>query len=484
MRAFVLYGVVFGMVLGWGFTGSARAVLPEGNNGIAARHPHDTGIEQDSNVIFVEKFDESSLTTLFNRWEDRKETNTMSFSTDVPAGAGDTHSLLMTHTGGQGSGPHLYRRLLPGYDQVYARFYVKFDPACYSISHMGTGLGGYNPPTSWPQGGAGVCPSGSDRFSTHLEPFGSSWAWAFYTYWKDMRNSPPIPPGAYWGNTFTWGVPGRTVVKGRWICVEIMVKTNNPVSDSNGEQAWWIDGQLIRYGGQIVSWTGKGFPKGTWTWDKFSPSPSGQPFEGFQWRTVDQLRVNFLWTYIYITTAPSGYVSKVWFDNIVVAKEYIGPIVTQLMPVAEAGNDRAIYEAYGCTLDGSASTDANTYSWQQVGGKTVVLTGANTAKPSFTTPTVASVEEAQLRFRLTVTNSTGQDSDEVGVRVKLRCDANGDDRVDSADLAIWQEHYDPLGRNANTTETGDFNGDGKVDSADLGVWQREYNPAGLPGGSP
>ena len=480
MRGFILYAAVCGVMLCSGWTG-AWAVLAEGNNGIAARHPHDNGIEQDSNVIFVEKFDESSLTTMLNRWESKSETGTMSFSTDVPAGAGDTRSLQMRHVGGQGTGPSLYRRLLPnGYDQVYARFYVKFDPACYALHHFGTCIGGYNPSTAWPQGGAGICPTGNDRFTTNLEPYGSSWEWAFYTYWKDMIAT---PDGGYWGSTFTRGVPGRTVNRGQWICAEIMIKCNNPVSDNNGELAFWIDGQLIRYGGQIVSWTGKGFPKGTWTWNMFSPSATGQPFEGFQWRTVDQLKVNFLWTYIYITTAPSGYVSRVWFDNIVVAKEYIGPIVTQLMPVAEAGNDKTMIEGYGCALDGSASTDANTYSWQQVGGKTVVLTGGNTAKPSFTTPTVASVEEAQLRFRLTVTNSTGQDSDEVGVRVKLRCDANGDDRVDSADLAIWQEHYDPLGRNANTTETGDFNGDGKVDSADLGVWQREYNPGGLPGSS-
>jgi len=31
-------------------------------------------------------------------------------------------------------------------------------------------------------------------------------------------------------------------------------------------------------------------------------------------------------TYLYITDAPKGHVSKVWFDNIVVADRYIGPI--------------------------------------------------------------------------------------------------------------------------------------------------------------
>ena len=35
---------------------------------------------------------------------------------------------------------------------------------------------------------------------------------------------------------------------------------------------------------------------------------------------------NFVWAYLYIAKAPAGHVSKVWFDQIVVAANYIGPI--------------------------------------------------------------------------------------------------------------------------------------------------------------
>ena len=58
-------------------------------------------------------------------------------------------------------------------------------------------------------------------------------------------------------------------------------------------------------------------------------------------------------------------------------------------------------------------------------------------------------------------------------------DVNNDGKVDSADLAIWQRNYDPLGKNANTPETGDVNNDGRIDSADLAIWQREYAPLGI-----
>jgi hypothetical protein len=61
-------------------------------------------------------------------------------------------------------------------------------------------------------------------------------------------------------------------------------------------------------------------------------------------------------------------------------------------------------------------------------------------------------------------------------------DANGDGKVDGGDLAIWQQHYDPLGANANNTFAwGDFNGDGKIDGGDLAIWQQYYDPIGSGG---
>jgi hypothetical protein len=301
-------------------------VPPEGDAGIAGKYPGDVGIERDPNVLFVERFDERSIDQVFSRWDDPQGQEFMTLAKDAAPGSADGQSLLMTHIGGRGTGSQLYRRLLPGYDQIFARFYVKFDPKCYAISHFGTCLGGNNPPTKDPMVRAGFRTQGDKSFWSGLEPFGDTWNWGFYTYWKDMRSSPPS--GQYWGNTFCWGAPGLAIPKGKWICVEIMMKMNDPVTDSNGEQAFWIDGQLIRWDKQIVSWSGKGFPLGHWTYDKFCPEPGGRPFEGFQWRTVKELNVNFVWAYLYITKAPPGYVSRVWYDNIVVAKSYIGPIAT------------------------------------------------------------------------------------------------------------------------------------------------------------
>lgn len=325
--------MLFGLAL---LLSVAASPFPE--KGIAARYPGDGGIEKDSKVVFVETFEEASLDDLWRRWETVGDKAGQSFSRDVPRGSSGKQSLAMERR--TGPGPQLFRRLKNGaagwgYDRIFARYYVKFDPECGEIHHFGTCLGGNNPPTPWPSVKAGIPTNGAKSFWSGIEPFGSHWTWDFYTYWCEMRGSPPR--GQTWGNTFVRD-PNLKVEKGRWICVEQMIAMND-VGDSNGEQALWIDGKLISH-------LGKGFPKGQWIYDKFTPRQGGPgirwsaekngperfdipeggaPFEGFRWRTVSELNVNSLWLYIY-TQKPEGHRMKVWFDDVVVATEYIGPI--------------------------------------------------------------------------------------------------------------------------------------------------------------
>ena len=314
---------------------AANGTLPEGRTGISVRYPGDRRMEKDANVVFVESFDAGSVATISKRWESAKSTSIMSLSSDVPAGSGDAKSLLIKHVGGNGDGGHLYRRLEPGYDKLHYRFYVKFAPDCAPIHHF-FHVGGYHPATPWPQGGAGQRPRGSERFSTGVEPFGNNWRWDYYSYWMEMRGSPPR--GQTWGNSFIHD-RAINVQRGKWTCAELMMKMND-VGQSNGEMALWIDSQL-------VSHLGPGFPRGKWVYDKFIPGGGGEgvrwndetrgperlafpregkPFEGFRWRSDEDLKLNFLWLLCYITKAPTDHVSNIWFDNIVVAKEYIGPI--------------------------------------------------------------------------------------------------------------------------------------------------------------
>ena len=157
---------------------SPTPAIPEGQTGIAAKYPGDVGIEQDPDVVFVETF-EGSVDETCSHWESVAGKSILSTSGEVPPGSGGTQSLLLTRvaggTDGYTDGGNLYRRLKNpqggyGYDQLFFRFYMKFNQEHAPIHHYGSGLLGFHPSTPWPQGGAGVRPAGDARWTSQVEP--------------------------------------------------------------------------------------------------------------------------------------------------------------------------------------------------------------------------------------------------------------------------------------------------------------------------
>jgi len=264
-------------------------------------------------TVFVEDFEEDSIGTVTDRWDGVKNTDMLSLSDLVRPGSPGTQSLLMRHVADQNTGAHLYKMLAEGYDSLFARFYVRFAPTHDPIHHF-VWMGGYNPPTPWPQGHAGIRPDGDDRFTSGIETRKSLWTWDFYTYWMHMVGS---EEAGYWGNKFNPDPPAPVPLD-EWICVEMMIRCNDPVTSFNGEQAFWINGTKVHH-------LGEGFPNGYWSGNSFYPDPAGDPFEGFQWRSVEELRINFFWLSYYMTGGEAGKIDSVWFDDVVVATERIGP---------------------------------------------------------------------------------------------------------------------------------------------------------------
>ena len=87
-------------------------------------------------------------------------------------------------------------------------------------------------------------------------------------------------------------------------------------------------------------------------------------------------------------------------------------------PVANAGADQSVKVGASVILNGSSSTDPDnapsplTYSWTQISGPSVALTGATTISPSFT-PTASGT----YLFNLTVSDSLASATDEVKIDV-------------------------------------------------------------------
>ena len=318
-------------------TPGASGGEPEGNAGIASRYPGDRGIGQHPDVVFVEDF-ERPKDAILARWDDAKSPERISLSGDVPAASAGRQSLMIRKAPGDGTtGAHLYRRILrdgsQGYPQLHARMYVKIETGSDPIHHFGTSLGGQHPPLRWPQVRAGKRPGGDASFWTGVEPYAEHWRWDFYSYWMGMRSwqNDDGSGDVFNGNAFlregaerSWVPAGPEVRRGEWVCVELMVRMNDPVDARNGEQALWIDGELVRKDGQILSHLGPGFPRGSWLRDKWSPDPDGAPFEGFQWRSSPELLANFVWLYVY--TEQDQYDIPVSFDDVVVATRYVGPL--------------------------------------------------------------------------------------------------------------------------------------------------------------
>ncbi len=265
-------------------------------------------------IVFAEDFESRELDEVLARWNDRKNARGMTLVADVPPGSKGSKSLEMTYVAGENEGGHLFKQLPDNYDSLYARFYVKFLTRQSKIHHF-VKLGGYNPPVGYPLGKAGLKPDGTDFFISGIEcPMAKSWEWGFYTYWKDMQGSDRT---GYWGNTFR---PEKPVLmkQGEWTCVEFMLKLNNPESGTNGEQAFWINGEKILH-------LGENFPLMSGGGNKIE-SKEGEPFPGFQWSSDESLKLNFFWLNYYMTKGNPGDVDKVLFDEIVVATNYIGPL--------------------------------------------------------------------------------------------------------------------------------------------------------------
>ncbi len=315
-----------------GFTSAQFTTISGGTpgSGIASQYPGDVNIQNDPNVLYVETFDDG-MTNILSRYPEQVNTAGMLLDTDVPPGSLGPNSIKMTSIKGVNTGGHLFKRFTPGFDStVYIRYYVKYPSLSNGyFHHEGIWFGGYNPATAWPNPQAGTCGLGSSRLSIAYEPV-----------WQQV-NPPGMDTYLYWGGMQSWNGGGScygnamitegrtdwnnppvtgspTVPYDQWICVEVMIKLNNPVTDYNGALRVWQNGVQVGY------WA-PGFPNGHWLKDKWYNNPTDPPFQGFRWRTDANLNINWLWLEFYHDdpNAPSSYIK---FDQLVMATKYIGPI--------------------------------------------------------------------------------------------------------------------------------------------------------------
>jgi len=276
---------------------AATSTLPSGH-GLAAGFPGDVGIAGHPEVIFADSFESTKLGSSWDEQTDPAKKVLSLVSPDGAPGLGK-QCLRVVATLGKDTGGGL-TKWFKSSDRLFIRFHTRFAADCDYVHHFVTlrankSLQGKDRWSGF--GGAGNKPDGTERFSTAIEPWGN-WGknpppgrWNFYTYWHEMS---PSPDGRHWGNSFN--VPAAPPIpRDTWISVEFMLQHNTP-GKPDGEQAFWIDGEL----------------QGHWT--------------GINWRKSATLMANALTLETYVTDRWTKHPTNcVDFDNVVIARKYIGP---------------------------------------------------------------------------------------------------------------------------------------------------------------
>jgi len=313
-----------------GAGGGSAVATGGGSNTLAAKYPGDVGIKSDPDVVWTENFEEGSVATLLARYDDNKPDG-LTLDTDVPARSSGSASGKLVASGAGPNAVDFYKNLAPGYDELFVRYYAKYQ-ANIEWHHTGVWFGGYNPPLNWPNPQAGLKPNGDDRFSVSLEPMeqGPTPRMDSYNYWMLMHSWMDQPSGstAYYGNSVIHD-PTLTA-KEQWQCFEIHVKVNSDASSGAGaELGFWLDDR------SILQFTDAS-PVGYWVKDKFCPDAAiGTECTDYrpaapvltrldlQYRNTTALKLNYFWPQNYITSGGAG---AVWYDDMVVAKSRVGCI--------------------------------------------------------------------------------------------------------------------------------------------------------------
>lgn len=270
--------------------------------GLAAKYPGDVGIASDPKVIFADGFESGDISAWNegNRRPKKHPVVVVSDPHNVHSGRFAARADFIKGVSQAGGISHSF---LPGYDEIYVRWYVKFSSNFVvenDLHHQRIQGRRIRGPRRWVS--AGNRPKGDDAFSAGVDAY-TRWKrypgpgyFHFYSYFPTMKAG---WQGKYWGNTTEPEEP-ILIKPDTWYCVEHRCKVNTVNPDGSyledGEEELWVNGIH-----QIL-------------------------VKGRVWRTSDVLRCNAISMGFWMTKPPERN-QQMWVDDIVVATEYIGPMV-------------------------------------------------------------------------------------------------------------------------------------------------------------
>lgn len=266
--------------------------------GLAARHPGDRGLENDPNVIMATGFDSPG-------WRDAW--------TDVAGGVSlvsEDRPLRFEPLQGKALKVEIEKGKLMGLntfygfkqklgsepEEIYFRYYLRFAESWNPTLQSGKlpGPSGTYGEAGW----GGRKSNGTDGWSMRglymqtpesANPLSRYTSVGTYAYHADMTG--------YYGNDWPWMIGRRGLLEhNRWYSIEQYFRVNTP-RQNDGVLKVWIDGELA--------------------------------FErtDIRVRDVPELKIQRIWMNVYHGgTKPSPQDQHLFIDNVVIAREYIGPM--------------------------------------------------------------------------------------------------------------------------------------------------------------
>jgi hypothetical protein len=290
-----------------------KGALPEGDTGIARCYPGDTGIDADASVIFADDFESYQTgADLEDRWDAVYQMDQIRMATETENVFAGAQSLEFTVPEQDEELSNATDKVLTDErDILFLRYYSKFQPP-YDVvgsSHNGSMISAHY----FINGNAtpGIRADGMNKFLVNYENWRGEAATTspgdinVYVYHPEQRDNYGdhfFPNGDVMPNTsipYDFGpdfVERENVIQelDRWYCYEYMVRANTP-GERDGRIAFWLDGVLLA------------------------------DFQNLRLRDIESLKIDRFGLSFHIGSNPNGETKK-WYDNVVAASSYIGPL--------------------------------------------------------------------------------------------------------------------------------------------------------------
>lgn len=299
---------------------AAPPALPSGDSGIASRYVGDASIENDAAVLFFDGFDSytaNSQLTSSGNWNNYFQSSNILLDTSQHSSGTKSLRFRMPSTKPEVSNA-IVKTINPARDTLFLRAYTNFAANYAGINSAHNGLR-----ISANYTGPGTKPNGNNFMLVELQQVnygegepGKTHVYVYHPEQNDSYGENWYPSGRTTNGNGPDGGFGPYFIaraetipsRGKWICFELMVQLNT-VGQRDGRIAVWQDGALIA----------------DWQNVRFRDSTSVK---------LDEIQLEN-------GGQGSTQINDKWYDNVVIATSYIGPMSTQ-QPLSAPENLRIL----------------------------------------------------------------------------------------------------------------------------------------------